>query len=167
MDPPVNQGQQHDQNPDLDHHWLPPSDSPPLQPGRDASTSQPLLVPIDSRHTGLMFSQDSARPANEQQQDVIPTPARKGNDTPHCTGLPDTDIAADDRPTEEADQKEKTGTTSTSLPTTPTTAPTNLTTAVRQTSNAVLGVFTTCAFVAGATLTWAQVTVTYQRAFTP
>ena len=27
MDPPVNQGQQHDQNPDLDHHWLPPSDS--------------------------------------------------------------------------------------------------------------------------------------------
>ena len=59
-----------------------------------------------------MFSQDSARPANEQQQDVIPTPARKGNDTPHCTGLPDTDIAAGDRPTEEADRKENTGTIS-------------------------------------------------------
>ena len=59
-----------------------------------------------------MFSQDSARPGNEQHQDVIPTPVGKGNDTPYCTGPPDADIAADDRPREEADQKQNTGTIS-------------------------------------------------------
>ena len=59
-----------------------------------------------------MFSQDSARPGNKRHQDVIPTPVGKENDTPHCTGLPDTDIATDDRPTEGADQKKNTGTTS-------------------------------------------------------
>ena len=36
----------------------------------------------------------------------------KGNDTLHFTGLTDTDIAADDRPTEEEDEKENTGITS-------------------------------------------------------
>ena len=59
-----------------------------------------------------MSSQDSTRPGNEQHQDVIPTPVGKRNDTLHCTDLTDTDIAAGDRPTEDADQKENTETTS-------------------------------------------------------
>ena len=95
MDPPVNQGQQHDQNPDLDHHWLPPSDSPPLQPGRDASTSQPLLDPIDSRNTALMFPPDSVHPDGNRMS----FQSRWGRETTRPTArvcLSDTDIAADD-----------------------------------------------------------------------
>ena len=57
---------------DSSYHLLRPSDFPPLQPGRDASTSQLLLDPIDSRHTGLMSFQDSACPGNEQSLYVIP-----------------------------------------------------------------------------------------------
>ena len=159
---------------DSSDHLLRPSDFPPVQPGRDASTSQPPHDPIVSRHTGLMFSQDSARPENEQQQDVIPTPVGKGSDTPHCTGLPDTDIAAGDRPTEEADRKENTGTISdhqgsdvSANIANNNASETNDSSVTNEQRGLVLLVYTTCVPLATATLTWARVTVTYERAFTP
>ena len=118
VEPPVNYGQQQSEHRprsprDSSDHPLRPSDLPPTQPGRDViSTSRPLQDPIDSRHTGRLSPQERSRPESEQQQHAIPTPVGKRNDTLHCTDLTDTDIAAGDRPTEDADQKENTETTS-------------------------------------------------------
>ena len=118
MEPPVNQGQQHSHNTDPDHHLTlqttrcdRPTSLLCMLPVRDASTSQPLQDPIDSRHTALMSPPDSLHPDSNRMS----FQSRWGRETTRPAArvcLSDTDIAADDRPTEEAEQKENTGTTS-------------------------------------------------------
>ena len=88
------------------------TDFPPLHSVRNAHASQPIRDPIDSRHTGPMFF--FLRQFTFWKWIAIGCHSNIGGDRKqHASlqGLPETDISADVRATEEADQKDNTRTT--------------------------------------------------------